>query len=75
MTFDWSSITGILALINIGLVVVTLVWVLSVKREPTSAVAWCLLVVLLPILGILFFAVFGYQSIHAPLRQKRKPSD
>lgn len=69
---DWSSVTGVLALLDVALVVGTLFWVLNVKREPTSAIAWCLLVIFLPVFGMLFFVVFGYQSIHPPLRKKKK---
>jgi len=68
---DWPSITGSLALLNIALVAGTIFWVLSIKREPTSALAWCLLVLFVPLLGILLFLLFGYQSIHVPLRRKR----
>ena len=69
---DWATITGSLALLNIALVAGTVFWVLAVKREPMSALAWCLLVILLPILGSLLFVLLGYQSIHVPLRRKRR---
>src|SRR5262245_62798800 len=72
---DWATITGSLALLNIALVVGVVVWVLAVKREPTSALAWCLLVIFVPILGSLFFILFGYQSIHVPLRRKRQHAE
>ncbi|HEX3147767.1 MAG TPA: cardiolipin synthase [Gemmataceae bacterium] len=69
---DWPSITGSLALVNFALAALTVFWVLTVKREPTSALAWCLLVVLVPLLGSFLFVVFGYQIIHVPLRRKRR---
>jgi cardiolipin synthase len=69
---DWPSITGSLALLNIALTAGTVFWVLAIKREPTSALAWCLLVIFVPVLGSLLFLLFGYQSIHAPLRRKRR---
>ena len=56
---DWASITGALALFNIALAGGTVFWVLTVKREPTAAIAWCLLVVFLPIFGSLFFVLFS----------------
>ena len=68
----WSNITGALALVNIGLVAVTIVWILTVKREPTSAIAWCLLVLFLPVVGLVLFVLFGYQSVHVPLKRKRQ---
>jgi cardiolipin synthase A/B len=72
---DWASITGALALFNIALAAGTVFWVLTVKREPTSAIAWCLLVVFLPIFGSLFFVLFGYQSVHVPLKRKRRHAE
>lgn len=70
--FDWPGVTGALALLDLALVLLTLAWVLTVKREPTSAMAWCLLVILVPIIGMLLFVVFGYQSVHPPLKKKRR---
>lgn len=72
---DWASITGALALFNIALSAGTVFWVLTVKREPTSALAWCLLVLFLPIFGSLLFVLLGYQSIHVPLRRKRRHAE
>lgn len=69
---DTPSITGALALLDLALAAATVVWVLTIKREPTSALAWCLLVVFLPIIGSLLFVLLGYQSIHVPLRRKRR---
>src|SRR5438093_8257908 len=39
----------------------TIAWVLMTKKDATSALAWCLLIFFLPLLGPLFFLVFGYQ--------------
>jgi len=69
---DAPSITGALALLNLALAAGTIAWVLTIKREPTSAIAWCLLVIFVPLLGSLLFVLLGYQSIHAPLRRKRR---
>jgi cardiolipin synthase len=69
---DWSRVTGALALLNIALVAGTIVWILTVKREPTSAIAWCLLVLFLPVVGAGLFVLLGYQSVHLPLRRKRR---
>lgn len=68
---DWPSITGSLALLNLALTVAVVFWVLTVKREPTSAIAWCLLVILVPVFGSVLFVLLGYQSIYVPLRRKR----
>jgi cardiolipin synthase A/B len=72
---DWPGITGSLALLNLALQAGTIFWVLNVKREPISAVAWCLLVLLVPVFGILLFVFFGYQSIHPPLKRKKEHAE
>jgi cardiolipin synthase A/B len=72
---DWPSITGSLALLNIALAAGTIFWILSIKREPTSALAWCLLVLFVPLLGSFFFVLFGYQSVHLPIKRKRRHAE
>jgi cardiolipin synthase len=59
-------------LLGVILLLVTIPWVLMTKKESTSAVAWCLLVFFLPILGTLFFVIFGYQHVEWPLTRKRR---
>lgn len=70
----WQDIAGWLVLIEVVLAAATLLWVLHIKREPMSAIAWCLAVILIPFLGSALFALFGYQTIHKPLarRQERR---
>jgi cardiolipin synthase A/B len=69
----WHSLeVEITAIANVVLLVVTIPWVLMTKRDSTSAVAWCLLVFFVPILGSIFFVLFGYQHIHRKLKKKRK---
>lgn len=53
-------------------IVLTIPWILMTKKEASSAIAWCLVVFMLPILGPLFFVIFGYQHVHRPLRRKRE---
>ncbi|HEV3255951.1 MAG TPA: cardiolipin synthase [Gemmataceae bacterium] len=60
------------AFFGVVFVLVTIPWVLTVKKEATSAVAWCLLVFFLPFFGTLFFVLFGYQHIRWPLRRKQR---
>jgi cardiolipin synthase len=72
---DWPSVTGSIALLNIAVSALTVVWILTLKREPTSAIAWCLIVIFLPIVGIVLFILFGYQSVHLPLKRKREHAD
>ena len=52
--------------------IVTIAWVLLTKKNSTSAVAWCLLIFFLPLLGPLFFLLFGWQHVNRPLRRKRE---
>jgi cardiolipin synthase len=68
----WQDITAWTAVIDAALIIVVIPWVLSIKKEAISAIAWCLLVVLLPIFGVLLFVLFGYQSVHRPLKRKRR---
>src|SRR5262245_42464112 len=69
---SWQWAVSWLAVIDAIVVLVAIPVILSVKKEATSAVAWCLLVVFIPILGALFFLVFGYQSIYRPLKRKKR---
>jgi cardiolipin synthase len=73
-TMEWLHSLGveITALISMVLLVVTIPWILLTKRDSTSAVAWCLLVFFVPIMGSIFFMLFGYQHIHRPLKKKLK---
>ncbi len=45
--------------------------VLLYKSESTSAIAWLLLIVFLPLIGAALFVLFGYQHVSRPLRRKR----
>src|SRR5262245_55845253 len=69
----WPDIAGWLVLLDFVVTVVTIGWVLHIKRETMSAIAWSLTVLLLPFLGAFLFFIFGYQSIARPLgRRKRR---
>lgn len=60
------------ALLGIALTLITIPCVLMTKKNPTSAVAWCLLVFFLPLVGSVTFLIFGYQQVHRPLRRKQQ---
>jgi cardiolipin synthase len=62
----------LLAGIHYTLVAAFMVWVLMTKTEATSAVAWLLVLAFLPVFGILFFLMFGYQHVTRRLRKKRR---
>jgi cardiolipin synthase len=68
----WQEITAWGAVLNGVLSVVTIAWILTSKKEATSAVAWCLVVFFLPFIGTLLFLVFGYQHVQRPLLRKRR---
>jgi cardiolipin synthase len=63
-----ASLTGLLAALCVVVVIPT---VLRTKRDATVAVAWCLLVLFVPIFGALFFWAFGYNYLHRRVGRKR----
>ena len=71
-TLSWVEVTGWLGVLYFLIVGLTLMWVLSIKKESMSAVAWCLTVLLIPFLGAALFYFFGYQSVHRPIKRKRE---
>jgi len=68
----WELITAAGAFLGPCLSVITIVWVLATKKNATSAVAWCLFVFFLPLLGPVVFLLFGYQHVNRPLSRKRR---
>lgn len=72
----WSNIAGwapaLATFSHLVLSVVFIGWVLMSKTDSTSAVAWCLLIMLLPFIGPLLFLLFGYQHVNRPLQRKRR---
>src|SRR5436305_330686 len=54
------------------LTVCTLLWVLASRKEATSTVAWCLVIVLMPFLGPVIFYLLGYQHVSRPLSRKQR---
>jgi cardiolipin synthase len=51
---------------------VFIIWVLMIKQDSTSAVAWCLFIFFLPLVGAAGFYLFGYQHVDRPLHRKRR---
>jgi cardiolipin synthase len=68
----WPTLAAVVALVDLALILVVIPWALSIKKEASSAVAWCLLVLLVPLVGSLLFFQFGYNSVHRPLNRKRR---
>ena len=69
----WQSLlVEISAIVGVVLVLVTIPWILAIKKEATSATAWCLLVFFVPYVGFLLFVLFGYQHVHRHIRRKQR---
>src|SRR5688572_11733474 len=72
----WKFLPPLFAMLatalSLVLSAITITWILSTKKNSTSAVAWCLLVFLLPLMGPFFFVLFGYQHVQFPLTRKRR---
>lgn len=66
-----TDITGWLVLLDVALVLGTLCAVLHFKREAQAAIAWVLLIVLVPFGGAVTFWLFGYQTVNRRLRRKQ----
>lgn len=69
---SWHTLTALFAVLDLVATVVTITWVLMTKKEATSAVAWCLLAVFLPLIGAVLFLLFGHQHVSRPLNRKRR---
>jgi cardiolipin synthase len=67
---DWWPY--IVAAVDIGLIGWFVPRVLMTKSEAISAVAWCLLIIFVPLFGAAMFVLFGYQHVSRPLRRKRR---
>ncbi|MCG3136863.1 MAG: Major cardiolipin synthase ClsA [Phycisphaerae bacterium] len=46
--------------------------VLLRKRQPSSAIAWCLTIIFLPYLGTFLFLIIGIPHVNRPLRKKQR---
>jgi cardiolipin synthase len=67
---EW--LPALMALFNLVLATTALAFVLMTKPDSTSAVAWCLLIILVPFVGSIVFYFFGYQHVNRPLERKRR---
>lgn len=68
----WDEITAWAALANVLLTALAVAWALTIKREQMSALAWCLVIVFVPFLGVLLFALLGWQQVQRPVARKQK---
>lgn len=67
----WPHVAAVVSALNIVLIAVFLPWVLLSKKDATATVAWCLLVLFLPLLGALLFWGFGYNYLLHRVRHQR----
>jgi cardiolipin synthase A/B len=81
--FDWLELNDVredvlawmpylLVLLHAVIGVGCIGWVLMIKHDSTSAVAWCLLILFLPLVGAALFYLLGYQHVERPLGRKRQ---
>jgi cardiolipin synthase len=66
------TITTLLFVVELIIIFGSIPWILIIKRDSTSAIAWSLIVILLPIIGFILFIVFGYTHVYRPLKKKRR---
>jgi cardiolipin synthase A/B len=72
-TIDWVALG--LAALHVLLVLAVAVYV-SVNRKPSSAIAWVMAVVFIPLLGLLFFLLVGAGRLPKSRREaQRQVSD
>jgi cardiolipin synthase len=67
---DYLPNISVLALVNALIIVLVIPWVVFTKRDATVAVSWCLVVLLVPVLGAILFWAFGYNYLHRRVRRK-----
>jgi cardiolipin synthase A/B len=66
----WPHLT-LATVLDLILVAVFIPWVLLSKKDSTATVAWCLVVLLMPLFGALLFWVFGYNYLLHRVRHQR----
>ena len=67
----WTHVTA-LGTLSLLATVIVIPWVLLTKKEPTTAVAWVLVVLLMPLVGSLLFWTFGYNYLLRRVRHRRR---
>jgi cardiolipin synthase A/B len=67
----WPHLTIAFSTLNVVLVLVFLPWILLSKKDATATVAWCLLVLFVPLIGAFCFWAFGYNYLLHRVRHRR----
>lgn len=71
------AVTNLLIVIGVLVSGTAIVWVLQQRRSPQSALAWILVIVLLPYLGVPLFVAFGIRkrgARYAPVEFCKRPA-
>jgi len=67
----WPHLAIAFSALNIVLVLGCLPWILLSKKDATATVAWCLLVLFLPLAGAFCYWAFGYNYLLHRVRHRR----
>lgn len=70
LSLNWPHITAATVL-DLVVILIFIPWVLLSKKDATSTVSWCLVVLLMPVVGALLFWVFGYNYLLHRVRHQR----
>jgi cardiolipin synthase A/B len=71
LTEFWTNFSWV-AFLHVAAIVVAIPAVLITKKGSTSPIAWCLVILLVPLLGSLLFWIFGYTYLYRPLKRKQR---
>jgi cardiolipin synthase len=71
---DWGTANLALNII-LFLIPVVMLFIVPVNRKPTTAIAWLLLIAMLPVLGLILFLVFGRSKLPAHRRAQQHTMD
>lgn len=74
MTWDWSIITSLIALVG-WIIAVGMLFIVPVNRKPSSATAWLLLIFLLPYVGLALFLLLGSPKLSRRRRAQQRTMD
>jgi cardiolipin synthase len=67
----WQQLAAAISVLDIVVIVVFIPWVLLSKKDATATVAWCLLVLFVPLMGALLYWAFGYNYLLHRVRHRR----
>jgi cardiolipin synthase len=71
-THPVAVVLSVVAVVHALTVVVGVPWVVFTKKESQATMAWVLTVICLPVLGIMLFALFGYNYVYRPIKRRRR---